>query len=151
MILGNTKFAVSQSERFKGFREELKKGGISLKKDLIHESPEYLPQDLKSVGYKAAEILINMGTDSIYCASGDFVAQGAYRYCAENSIDMPAKVSVIGTDNFDVADALNFSSIEQPLIQMGKRAFEIAEKAVKNKGFSGKSEFFKPKLIIRNT
>jgi LacI family transcriptional regulator len=151
LILGNTGFAFSQSERLRGFKEELRKNGIILAKDLMHESPEYLPQDLKTTGYKAAEILTARGADSIYCSSGDFVAQGALKYCGMNNIEVPARVSIIGTDNFDVADALNLSTIEQPLVEMGKRAFELAEKAFKNKVFSGKNEFFKPKLIIRNT
>jgi DNA-binding LacI/PurR family transcriptional regulator len=151
IMLGNTEFAFSQSERLRGFRDFLKKNNIELKKNLICESPLYLPVDLRELGFGTAREFISKGTDSIYCASGDFVAQGIFKYCVKNNIAMPGQVSVIGTDNFDVADALNITSIEQPLKEMGKMAFEIAEKAVKTKDFPQLSEFFKPKLILRNT
>lgn len=151
LLLGNTEFAFSQSERQKGFRDALKKKNISLPSAFVCESPLYFPQDLKKLGFETAKEMIKKGVDSIYCANGDYAAQGVYGYCAANGIKMPAQVSIIGTDNFDVADALNITSIEQPLREMGRRAFEIAEKAVENKGFSGKDEFFTPKLVIRNT
>ncbi|MCE5300209.1 MAG: LacI family transcriptional regulator [Spirochaetia bacterium] len=151
LILGNTEFAFSQSERLRGFKTELKKNGISLGKNFICESPLYLPQDLKLLGCKAAGEFMEKGADSVYCANGDFAAQGVIKYCSDNNIEIPGQFSVIGTDNFDVADALNMTSIEQPLREMGKRAFETAEKALKNNGFSGGREFFTPKLVIRNT
>ncbi|HPD18778.1 MAG: LacI family DNA-binding transcriptional regulator [Candidatus Goldbacteria bacterium] len=151
LILGNTKFAYSQAARLRGYRDTLKKHGIKLSDSFIYESPLYLPDDLRQIGFKTAEILIDRGADAIYCSSGDYVAQGVLRYCSYRGIKVPEEVSIIGTDNFDVAEALNLSTIEQPLMEMGQRAFEVAEKAVRDKKFYGKSEFFKPRLIIRNT
>ncbi len=151
LLLGNTKFAFSQAERLKGFTETLKQSGAAPGNELIIESPEYLPDKLRETGFKGAEILINRGADAIYCSSGDYVAQGVFKYCAQKNIKLPGDVSLIGTDNFDVADALNLTTIEQPLKEMGRSAFEISVNAAKERETGVKSLFFKPKLIIRNT
>lgn len=151
LLLGNTEFAFSQSERLRGFKAAFKISDVDLNPEFIRESPLYLPQDLKELGFKTADELIEKGADAFYCANGDFAAQGVLKYCAANNIEMPGRVSIIGTDNFDVADALNMTSIEQPLREMGRIAFETAEKALTNKAFSCEAEFFRPKLIIRNT
>ncbi|MBN2754141.1 MAG: LacI family DNA-binding transcriptional regulator [Candidatus Goldbacteria bacterium] len=151
IMLGNTKFAFSQSERLRGFKAALKEKGMKFKNEMAYEKPDYLPEDLRKVGFAAAEVLVKNGTDAIYCASGDYVAQGIYRYCAVNNITMPETLMLVGTDNFDVADALNLSTIEQPLVGMGMKAFELAEQAAADEGFESETLFFKPKLIIRKT
>lgn len=151
LILGNTKFAFSQSERLKGFKETLAQNGLDLRDDLIMESPKYFPNDLRQVGFEYGKELIKKGSDAIYCSNGDYAAQGVFKYCGENKIKLPDEVSIIGTDNFDVADALNLTTIEQPLFEMGRSAFEISEKAALSKVIEIKNLFFKPKLIIRNT
>lgn len=151
LMLGNTKFAFSQAERLKGFTETLIKNKMTISDDFIIERPEYFPDDLRKLGFKYGEELIKKGADAIYCGSGDYVAQGIYKYCVENSIKTPDTLSIIGTDNFDVAEALNLTTIQQPLMEMGKKSFEIAETA-SGKGLSDMQNlFFKPKLVIRNT
>jgi DNA-binding LacI/PurR family transcriptional regulator len=66
-------------------------------------------------------------------------------------VKFPEQISIIGTDNFDVADALGITSIEQPLVEIGKKAFEIAEKFADTGKYSYKSESFKSRIIVRNT
>ena len=91
------------------------------------------------------------GADCIYCASGDFTAMGAYKYCAEKGIKIPGEMSVIGTDDFDVADALEITTIKQPLIKMGERAFELAENFADICTVENIDEYFAPEIILRKT
>jgi DNA-binding LacI/PurR family transcriptional regulator len=151
LLVGNTRFVYSQAERLRGFKETLESNAVPLKPSRIFESIEYLPDMVKAVGRKGAELFLTDGVDSIYCANGDYAAQGVFNYLTLKGVRMSEDISVIGTDNFDVADALGITSIEQPLVEIGKRAFETAEELVKAKKYIYLSESFKSKLIERNT
>lgn len=151
ILVGNTRFVYSQAERLRGFKETLEAGDVVLKSSRIFESIEYLPDMVKKIGKKGAELFSGDGVDSIYCANGDYAAQGVFNYLTSKGVRIPDEISIIGTDNFDVADALGITSIEQPLVEIGKRAFEKAEELVKAKTYEYLSESFKSKIIERNT
>ncbi|HPI03031.1 MAG TPA: LacI family DNA-binding transcriptional regulator [Candidatus Goldiibacteriota bacterium] len=151
VLLGNTEYAFSQSERKKGFLSALSKKGIKSENVLVSESPVYLPEDLKLSGYEGAKKMAKKGADCIYCASGDFTAMGAYKYCVEKGIKIPGEISIIGTDDFDVADALEITTIKQPLIKMGERAFELAENFADICSVENIDEYFAPEIILRKT
>ena len=151
ILLGNTEYASSQAERKKGFLSAFSKKGIKSEDVMISESPVYLPEDLKKSGYMGANKMIKKGADCIYCSSGDFTAMGVYKYCLEKGFKIPETVSVIGTDDFDVADALEITTIKQPLITMGERAFELAESFAENRATENIDEYFTPQLVIRKT
>jgi LacI family transcriptional regulator len=151
LLVGNTRFVYSQAERLRGFKETLEANSIKLDVSRIFESIEYLPDMVKEIGKKGAESFLAGGVDSIYCANGDYAAQGAYNYLMSKGVKFPEQISIIGTDNFDVADALGITSIEQPLVEIGKKAFEIAEKFADTGKYSYKSESFKSRIIVRNT
>jgi len=151
ILLGNTEYASSQAERKKGFLSAFSKKGIKSDDVIISESPLYLPEDLKKTGYEGAAKMHKKGADCIYCASGDFTAQGAFKYCASKGIKTPDEVSIIGTDDFDVADALEITTIRQPLIKMGERAFALAEQFAETGKIEDIDEYFTPELILRKT
>jgi LacI family transcriptional regulator len=151
LLVGNTRFVYSQAERLRGFKETLEAGGVALKPSRVFESIEYLPDMVKAIGRKGAELFFADGVDCIYCANGDYAAQGAFNYLTSKGVRMPDGISLIGTDNFDVADALGITSIEQPLVETGRKAFKKAEELVKEKKFIYLSESLKSKIIERNT
>ncbi len=151
ILLGNTEYAFSQAERKKGFLSAFSGKNYKSENVMVIESPVYLPEDLKKSGYEGAKKMIKEGADCIYCSSGDFVALGAYKYCMEKGIKVPEEVSIIGTDDFDVADALELTTIRQPLVKMGERAFELAESCAEKGKSYNKVEYFTPELIIRKT
>lgn len=149
LLLGSTEYAYSQVERKKGFLDTLEKNGI--KCNLIKESYDYLPGDLKNIGAKAAEEFLQKKADAIFCANGDYAALGVYKFLNSKGIKIPDEISIVGCDNFDVAETMEFTTFEQPLFKIGEFSFEVAEKLIQSKKFKYKLEKFKSNLIIRKT
>lgn len=149
IILGSTKYAFSQQKRLEGFKETLKESGIEL--ELINESYDYLPEDLKRVGKSVAKDFLEKKVDAIFCANGDYAAYGVYKYLKGKNIRIPEEVSIVGCDNFDVAEILELTTIEQPLEQIGEFSIAVAEKMIKAKKINYIYKNFKPALIVRKT
>ncbi len=150
ILLGSTQYAYSQQERKQGYIMTLKDNNIIIKDNMIFESFDYLPDDLKRFGKKASETLLKEKTDAVFCANGDYAAFGVYKYLTSKGVKIPDDVSIVGCDNFDVAEIMEFTTIEQPLAEIGRFAFEIAE-TMQTKKISYKIKKFKPELIIRKT
>jgi len=149
IILGSTKYAFSQQKRLEGFRDALKENGIEL--EFINESYDYLPDDLKRVGKKVAKDFLEKKVDAIFCANGDYAAYGVYKHLKEKNVKIPDDVSIVGCDNFDVAEILELTTIQQPLEQIGEFSIAIAEKMIKAKEINCVYKNFKPELILRKT
>jgi len=55
--------------------------------------------------------------------TGDQVAAGIVVCCQRQNISIPGKMSIIGFDNEPIAKMLNITTIEIPLVEMGKNLF----------------------------
>ncbi|RCW72030.1 LacI family DNA-binding transcriptional regulator [Saliterribacillus persicus] len=78
--------------------------------------------------------------------TSDTVAAGIVTSAREKGFQIPEELAIIGFDNQAIAKMLHITTLEIPLVEMGKKLFEL----VKVNGENSHKEM-KLKLIIRNT
>lgn len=69
--------------------------------------------------------------DCLLCGS-DRIARGAINYLLSEGVKIPAGVKVIGFDDNDTAtsSAPHITTVAQPMVEQGKRAFQVASEMV---------------------
>jgi DNA-binding LacI/PurR family transcriptional regulator len=76
----------------------------------------------------------------------DIVAAGIITYCKEKEIAIPDKLAIMGFDNHPVAKIMHITTLEIPLVEIGKKLFLQAIDHTKNS-----HEEISVKLIERQT
>ncbi|GII23453.1 LacI family DNA-binding transcriptional regulator [Planosporangium mesophilum] len=130
--LGHRRFAVltgsqaltTVSDRFGGFRDELKKAGVRLRPADVVEAPF-----TRDGGYAAMSELLARGLDATCVfAVTDVMAIGALSALREHGLSVPDDVSVAGFDDIPIVRDLTppLTTVALPLPQLGERAMELA-------------------------
>jgi len=110
------------SEKLDGYRAALAAAGVAVDEGLISAPGGHSIAH----GYKALGRLMKRGAPpSAVLASTDRIAMGALRWCAENGIDVPGQMSIVGYDNVEYAAAAS-----TPLSSVNYPAQDVAESAV---------------------
>lgn len=78
--------------------------------------------------------------------TSDMVAAGMITYCKEIGVKVPEELAIMGFDNQPIAKIMHITTMEIPLVEMGRKLFL---QAIDNKGPS--HEEVKVKLIERET
>lgn len=98
-----------------------------------------------------SESLSELKFDALFCAN-DMIALGAMQALAENNIDIPEEVEVVGYDNilFSEFSRPSLTTIEQPAYEMGSQAVKLL---LANIQYNNKvsSKMLEPRLIIRES
>jgi len=148
-VVGPYESILSARERFEGYKEALNKYGLEYDEKNIfviylhyyREGQEIMERILKS----------NRKFDAINCAAGDAVAFGIYNEARKLGVDIPGDMLLIGHDNHEVAEVIELTTIEQPMAEMGRKAFEIAVQAAEGKIKKRQEVEIQPKIIVRKT
>ena len=147
IIVGDPAFADSQKERLAGFQAGLKDNGININENMIYTISRYSYQ----AGKDAFKNMIMNEVDSVFCAAGDYVAQGFLHEANKQGVSFPYSMSLIGFDDVEVSEDLGLSTVRQPLSEMGKEAFKMAVDSLKKTGVPVREKVFECSLIIRET
>lgn len=123
------------------YRDFLEKYRLPYNPDLIIDECLYFED-----GEKILKQINEMDTPpSALLVTSDQVAAGIVVCCQKHHISIPDKIAIIGFDNEPIAKMMNITTIEIPLVEMGKNLFHQAiNREISNKEFSAK-------LITRGT
>ncbi|MFG3688492.1 LacI family DNA-binding transcriptional regulator [Micromonospora sp. NPDC047740] len=130
--LGHRRFAVlagppaltTVADRLGGFRDELKKAGVSLDPADIVEGPF-----TRDGGYGAmTELLARRSTATCVFALTDVMAIGACAALRDHGLSVPDDISVAGFDDIPIVRDLTppLTTVALPLQQLGEKAMELA-------------------------
>lgn len=138
-------------QRLAGFERTLQERGLPMREEYIWYG-DYSLQN----GYQAMEHLLSLPEppDAVFCCS-DNSALGVYQKAAEQGIDVPGQLGLVGFNN-DQSSSLpqiNLTTIAQPADQIGKLAAKMILDMAEGKGHpaSPQKMLLYPELIVRST
>lgn len=147
VIAGDVCLVASQKERLAGFKAGLGENGAKLDESAIYRIYQYNYQS----GKDAFKYMLMNDVDAVFCAAGDYVAQGFLNEANKQGVSFPYTMSLIGFDDIEVSADLGLTTVKQPLRDMGREAFKMAVEAMKNTGVPVREKVFECKLIVRET
>jgi LacI family transcriptional regulator len=137
-------------ERLAGFRGALDEAGINLPDRNIISSA-YEMDD----GAKAFDEIYSSGikADAVFCATGDMTAIGFIKRAQAEGLKVPQDISVIGYDDLMISSVVSppLTTVRQPIIDMGREAFNIACGMINAPDKEATVKMFEPELIIRES
>lgn len=125
----------NSSERERAFKDFHEKYALSYRPDYIMDQCLYLED-----GEKVVNNLKNMlEPPTALLVTNDQVAAGIVTCCQKEHISIPDELAIIGFDNEPIARMMNITTIEIPLVEMGKNLFlQAIESGITNKEMSVK-------------
>lgn len=141
----------SAVERLEGYQAALKKHGLEYNKDRVFSFRNYEfeegRQGLRQLLEKTPSL------DAVFCAAGDIVAMGALFEAQSRGIRVPEDLAIVGYDDMLASSLLKpaLTTVHQPIVEMGTRAFDIAIAAIDGKLTEDQNIVFKPELIVRQS
>jgi LacI family transcriptional regulator len=123
-VLAGSRALTTVADRLAGFRDELRKEGVSLAATDVVEGAF-----TRDGGYAAMTMLLDRGLDATCVfAVSDVMAIGALAALRDRGLSVPDDVSVAGFDDIPIVRDLTppLSTVALPLQQLGERAMELA-------------------------
>ena len=126
-LAGPTSLFVAR-ERLAGYRRALADAEIAYDTRLVPSTSFNREGGARAID----ELLAGESEFTAICASNDLLALGALERLAQLGIDVPDDVSVAGFDDIPMAAMLapSLSTVRVPLREVGRRAFEYAERVL---------------------
>jgi len=147
----NVEGGYNSKQRAAGFERALKDRGISLPAEYITEVISYsFNEGAKAMAdYRSKEISL----DAVFCAAGDMCALGILKASRELGVKIPFDMSLIGYDDIDKAQISKpaLTTIRQPIIEMAKKAVEMAITDPEKTAASPQRIMLKPELVRRES
>lgn len=147
-ISGPGHFSTSK-ERMSGYVKALQQYGITYNQHYV-KFGDYTVES----GYNAVIELERAGAKySAILATNDMMALGAIKALKELSYKIPEEIEVIGFDNINFSQYCDppLTTIQQPTIEMGRKATKILLDVINGKHPEQKIVRLQPKLLIRKT
>lgn len=146
---GNFRFNQANS-RLQGYEAALRHHHLALDPDLIVTSAWN-----RRAGYAAAQQLLDLPLhqrpDAMFAAS-DMQALGALEAIRDKGLNVPADIALIGYDGIELAELLNLSTIQQPMVEMGALGVRLLLEQVRSKSVEKIRTIELPaKLVCRAT
>ncbi|HTZ52217.1 MAG TPA: LacI family DNA-binding transcriptional regulator [Spirochaetia bacterium] len=124
VVTASSTASVSVKERFAGYREALRAGGVEYDPGLTARSERQTEEG----GFHATRKLLRGGAipTALFC-NNDAMAIGAMRAIYDAGLDIPGDISVVGFDDVPVAALLRvpLTTVAQPIRRMGAAAVEL--------------------------
>jgi LacI family transcriptional regulator len=137
----------SSNRRLKGYKDALKKAGISLDEKLI-ASGDYTTE----TGVSGAQQLLALKKPpTAIFASNDQMAMGVYQVAQEMGLRIPDDLSVIGFDNITESKYLGLTTVDQFISEMGYVATQMLIKLINGEKFDSQTYKMQTHLVIRNS
>ncbi|PZD95564.1 LacI family DNA-binding transcriptional regulator [Paenibacillus sambharensis] len=117
LCIGNPASGIGISRK-KAFSALLEAYGLEWRDDWYYEG-KYSIEDGSAV---AASIAGQSLAPSAMVVGSDYVAAGLIKEAARQGIKVPEELAVIGFDNQPIAQVMDLTTIQQPIVQMGETA-----------------------------
>ncbi|HRQ22456.1 MAG TPA: LacI family DNA-binding transcriptional regulator [Anaerolineales bacterium] len=107
--------------RLDGFRQGLKKVGISLPRTYVRSCP-YLPEETRRAAY---ELLSMTKPPTAIFAASDMQALSIMKVARQLKRKIPDDIAIVGFDDIDVAEHVDLTTVRQHLDESGRLAAEM--------------------------
>lgn len=136
------------ARRLAGYKAALKKAGIPLDERLVVEADFRLEG-----GYEATKDLLRRARPDAVFASNNMMTMGALQALAEEGVDIPSEIAVVGFDDISWATALRppLTAVRQPTYEIGRRSAEMLLDRVKGDTEEPRHIVLPAELIVRGS
>ena len=152
LFLSGDRYYGLESDRAKGFLDEMKENGIEINDGYIQ-----IGKYEAEFGYQAVRSFLDKGglLDAVYAGS-DMIAIGALQALRHYNVSVPDQVSLIGYDDIYMSQYTHpaLTTVCQPKYEMGTEAVEMIIRIINQKGSSTSDNskvIIEPSLTIRNS
>jgi LacI family transcriptional regulator len=137
----------SSNRRLMGYRDALKKAGLSIDEKLI-ASGDYTTE----TGIKCAQELLSLeNPPTAIFASNDQTAMGVYQVAQERGLRIPEDLSVIGFDNIMESRYMGLTTVDQFISEMGFVATQMLIKLINGEPLDSQTYRMQTQLVIRTS
>ena len=136
-------------KRLAAFQSALSENQLKVLKENVFQADAFSPE----AGYSAISNSTNIKNfDSIICGN-DQLAAGLMKYCAEQNIDVPKDLSIIGIDNTDLSSFMRptLTSIDLHAEKRGEMAAKLMLDRLSDPKRPSQQIFVEPTLVIRES
>lgn len=127
-------------ERLRGFEHVTKRHGLDLAR-----FPTFYGDMTRASGYKVAGKLLETKPGAIFSLN-DRMALGIMDWAAENGLEIPRDLSLIGYDDIPDASFYKLTTVCQPAVEMGKEAVHLLFRLME--GGNAPSRIVTPALLV---
>jgi len=151
--LGGVKHLSISRDRYKGYRDALKKYGIAFEEELVHFAGFHEKDGIIGMQYLLG---LKKPPDAVFIIN-DPVAIGAYDEIKKRKLKIPQDIALVGFSNNPISAIVDppLTTVEQPAFELGKAAANILLEQIKakneKKSFSSVKMMLETKLIIRES
>lgn len=159
MISGHKNSRPGQ-QRFEGFKQALKKHGLSFNPDYYITADQFGSSDELTkndgfnaeIGSAAIEKLLQLPErPTAVFAAADILAFGAMRALDSAGVAIPSEMAVIGFDDIELASYMSITTMQQPMFDIGCLAINRILEKIEKKDTIIRMEQLSTKLIQRQT
>jgi LacI family transcriptional regulator len=148
MLIGDTANIESYRERLDGFKKAMRARGLKAGAENIFSYVESGPELHRT----AMKFFLENKIDAVYVGAGELNTLRLYEEAGKMGIKFPEDMALVSQDDIRISSAAGFTSIRQPVVEMGRKAVEIAVRAIEEKNFINMhDEIFYPELIVRKS
>ena len=134
--------------RQKGYEQALADAGLGVDNRLIKALEEH---DEKEAAQATRELLALDDPPTAIFAASDNLAYGALLVARELGLRVPDELSVVGFDDIAFSDAVDLTTIRQPLAESGRAAAELLLQTLNGTEAPRLGHQLELKLIVRNS
>lgn len=149
IITNVVKNVTPRVERIRGYKNALIKNGISVNENYIKNL------EVSQVAQGMEEMLLLEPPPQAILAGNDLVLIEVLKHIKRKEIQIPSELAVIGIDEVSFSEFYEpaLTIVEQPTIEMGKKAAELLLKIIADKGSTPSKEIYRfdPELNIRDS
>jgi DNA-binding LacI/PurR family transcriptional regulator len=147
LLTGNTMDVQSFKERKIGYLKAFRPAGRKAAAANIFEFNEDTPE----MAVSALNFFMRNRIDAVYVSASDEFALRLLKEAGKAGLRVPEDLAIVGQDDTITSFASDMTTIRQPIGEMGKKAVEIAVRALDGNDVTQKDEIFYPELIVRKT
>ncbi len=135
--------------RLEGFKKAMSALKLDFSDDHVIQAADFTAHD----GYQALQKRAHFEDfDALICAN-DLLAAGAMKYFAEQNIEVPNQIAIVGIDNTELASLIRptLTSVDLCAEKRGELAASLLLDRIQNPGGAPKKIQVQPQLIVRNS
>jgi len=137
----------SSNRRLMGYRDTLKKAGITVDEELI-ASGDYTTE----TGVTGTRQLLTLeNPPTAIFASNDQMAMGVYQVAEEMGVRIPEDISVVGFDNIAESKYMGLTTVDQFISDMGFVATQMLIQLINGVALDNQTYRMQTQLVIRNS
>ncbi len=137
------------ADRLAGFQSALMAAGLPLLPEAIYDGGE---EDEKIAGYRAAHHFLALSEPpTAIIAVNDTIAVGVIQAARERACPVPAMLSVVGFDDFDLARMITpeLTTMHQPFGEMGRVGVDMLYRLIEGRPLDAARVELSARLVVR--